>query len=494
MNIRNFNDFKSFLFENKTIKQTIFKNTFWLAIAEGTSKFLKLILLIYVARILGATEYGKFTFALAFVSLFVIFSNFGLSRIVTREFARKKEKEKEFASIFSLKVLLSLGTLILILGGSYFITSDLLIQKLIWILAVYILVYTFSEIIYAFLEARQQMQYESLAKILQAVLITGASFFVLFNFPSVKNLSYGYLFASIITLISILLFFHFKIFPLKISFEKSIWKKFLLMSWPLALGGIFATICSQIDSVMMGHLGMITETGWYNASYKIAEVILLPAGLISASFYPFLSKFFSESREKLQNTWNHYMKSIIFLAAPLVMGGIVLAPRIIDFIYGPDFNPSILAFQILIVMTGIMLLNSPFNQALIISNQQEKTFWIVLSGAITNIILNLILIPMFSLYGAAVASLITFLLIFFLLVKFTLKFTSIRPFNFIILSTIIGAIFSSGIMYFIISQSVISRFNVLFLVLIGAIVYSVSFFIVDKISIKTYKINRRRQI
>ena len=77
MKIRNFADVKTLLFDNQTVKQTIFKNTFWLATAIGASKFLKFILFIYVARILGATEYGKFTFALAFVGLFVIFSDLG---------------------------------------------------------------------------------------------------------------------------------------------------------------------------------------------------------------------------------------------------------------------------------------------------------------------------------------------------------------------------------------------------------------------------------
>ncbi|MBU4078308.1 oligosaccharide flippase family protein, partial [Patescibacteria group bacterium] len=114
----------AFLFRNLGTKQTIAKNTFWLAVAEGVTRFLKLFLIIYVARILGATEYGKFTFALAFVSLFAIFSDFGLSPIVTREFAREKEKEKFFPALLSLKLLLGIGTLFLISIGSFFITIE----------------------------------------------------------------------------------------------------------------------------------------------------------------------------------------------------------------------------------------------------------------------------------------------------------------------------------------------------------------------------------
>ena len=92
-----------FLFKNLGVRQSIFKNTFWLALEEVISKLLKLILIIYVARILGVTNYGKFIFALAFVSLFVIFSDFSLSIITTREVSRGKEKE--YPAILSLKIL-----------------------------------------------------------------------------------------------------------------------------------------------------------------------------------------------------------------------------------------------------------------------------------------------------------------------------------------------------------------------------------------------------
>lgn len=470
---------KSFFLENLGIKQTILKNTFWLAVAEGVSRFLKLILIIYVARILGATDYGKFTFALAFVALFVIFSNFGLSPITTRELSREKKKEKEFSSILSLKFLLSLGTLILILVGSLLITPDPIIRGVIWILAIYILVSNFSEIIYAFLRARQRMEYESWAKILQALVVTAAGFFVILNFPSVQNLSYSYLFASLAALIFILFFFHFKIYKLHLNWDKLIWQRFLAMSWPLALAGAFVAIYGQIDSVMMGYWGQITQTGWYNAALKIALITLIPMGLVHKSFYPILSIAFKESKERLQKVWNYQMEIAILFAVPIMVGGIVLAPRIIDFIYNPSFFPSILAFQILIVMAGIILLHTAFSEVLIVSNQQKKIFWIALAGAIINVILNLILIPKFSLYGAAFATVVTHLLIFYLLFKFTLKFTSIKPFNLRFLLIFIGAVLSSALMYFVISQPAIYHLNVFLSILIGAGVY-LSFFLVYK--------------
>jgi len=485
MKIRNFTDVKAILLENRTVGQTIFKNTFWLAVGMGSNKLLKAFLIIYAARILGATDYGKFTFALAFVALFVIFYDFGLSVIVIREFSR--ERKEEFSSVLSLKILLSLGALILILIGSFFVTPDSAIRKVILILALFSLIESFANVIYAFFLGRQRMEYQAWATTVQTILVTGIGFFILFKFPSIENLSYGYLFSSLLALIFALLLLHFKIFPLRISWSKVIWKKFLIMSWPIALTGLFATLYTYIDSVMMGYWGLMTETGWYNAAYKIITLALIPVGLISGSFYPVLSKFFKESKEKLQGTWNYQTEIMIFMAIPLVVGGITLAPRIINFTYGLNFIPSILAFQILIIMTGIIFISRPLNDVLIASNQQKKIFWTTLLGALINIILNLILIPKFSLYGAAVATVVTSLVVFFLLFKFTSRFTVIKPLNLRFLFSFIIAAIASILMYFTVTQPIIYNLNVFFAVLAGALIYIISIFILRGIMRPIYE-------
>ena len=483
---------RKFFLENLGVRQTIFKNTFWLAVAEAVSRFLKLILIIYVARILGATEYGKFNFALAFVALFAVFSDFGLSQITTRELSRDNEREKELPSLFSLKILLGLGTLLLILIGSFLITPEPVIRRLIWILGIYTVISNFGAIIFAFFQARQKMEYQAMTKILEAILVTAAGFFVIFYFPSVTNLSYSYLFAGLTALIFILIFFHFKVYKLHLDWQKSIWQRFLSMSWPLALAGIFGGIYTQTDSVVMGYLGQLTQTGWYQAAYKIIGVTLIPTGLISQSFFPALSLAFSQSKDynppttsshspkgerapRLQKIWNYFMDLMIILAIPIVVGGIVLGPRIIDFIYDPSYFPSILAFQILILMAGTSFLCSPFGQILVVANQQKKLLWITLSGAIVNVILNLILIPRYSLYGAAAATVATSVLILFLLFKFTANLTPIRPFNLKSLFSFFGAILASIPMYFLIIQPQIYHLNIFFSISIGASIYLICF-------------------
>lgn len=477
MKITNFSDIKIFLFNNRTVKQTIFKNTFWLAVAEGLGRLMTFVLFVYMARILGATEYGKFAYALAIISIVNILPGFASPEIITREFAKDKEKEKEYPIILSFRALLCLASIILILITSFFVTPDPILRKVIWVLSLYYLFFNLLEIIYAFLRARQWMEYEAFAKILDGFLTAALGLFVIFYFPSIQNLSYAYLVEGLVLLAVVLLFFHFKVHRISFGWDKVILKRILSFSWPLALVGIFVVLYNQIDSVMLGYFGQIAQTGWYNASLKIIKLTVVPMALISQSFYPAQSKISKELKKEFQKIWNAHMEIMIFLALPIVVGGMVLAPKIIDLFYGQNYAPSILAFQILIIMVGIIFFYDAFRQVLIVVNQQKKLFWAVLGGATINIILNLILIPRFSLYGAAIATVITHTLIFILLIKFTLKYTPINPFNFRILIGFIIALLSGGIMYLIISLPFLYQTHVFILIILGAAAYFASLYI-----------------
>ena len=194
-----------------------------------------------------------------------------------------------------------------------------------------------------------------------------------------------------------------------------------------------------------------------------------------------LSKLFKESQEKLQRTWNYQMEIMILLTLPMVVGGITLAPPIINFVYGSDFTPAILALQILLVMAGLIFLCTPLQYLLIACNQQKKFFWVTSSAAVVNIVLNLILIPKFSLYGAAIAKIITYSLILFLFFKFVRELTPVQPSNLKFLFSLIIAFLSSALMYLVLSQPQIYNLNIFLSILIGTATYAIGLLVLRKL-------------
>ena len=393
----------------------LFKNTFWLGLAEVISRGLKFLLLIYAARILGVDDYGVFSFALAFASILVIFSDFGLTTITTRDLARNFsddpmraiEKEKEFSSVFSLKMVLTLATYLLIFLTSFLITESSEIHRIIFILGVFVLLNSLSDIFFAFFRARQKMEYEALAKIFQAIIVTGLGFWALFKFPTAQNLAWVYSIASAIAVLAILIFFNLKILKVNFFIDTFNWRRLLQISWPLGLVAVFTVIYNSIDSVMLGYWGMIKEVGWYNAAYRVILIISLPTMLISSSFFPALSSAYSQSREFLRQVWRHYLSVTLLVATPIVVLSIWLAPQIVSLLYGSEFEPTVLAFRILAAGTWFMIIAKTFMDLLIVCDQQKKIFWVALIGAVVNIILNFLLIPVYRIYGAAIATFVT---------------------------------------------------------------------------------------
>jgi len=467
---------RKFFLQNLGLKQTLIKNTFWLGFADVISGVLKFILFIYIARILGATEYGKFSFSLSFVNLFVVFSSLGIFNIITREFARDRLKENDFSSLFSLKILLTILTFFAIFIGSFFITSDKEIRYIIYILGTEVLLDGFLVMLYSFLRARQKMEYEAFGQIIQTILITVFSLFILFVYPSVKNLALAYLGGTVILLIFALFFFHQRFQRLNFIYQPKIWKDYILLSYPLALSAVVGTLQANVDSTMMGYLKQITQVGWYNAAQKIVQTAFIFISWGTVSFFPVLSKFFKgKPNEDFQKAFDYFLLFIICTILPIICGSILLSGRIINFVYNPTYYPAVFAMQILFFSAALSALATPFKYTLIVVNQQQKIFWVTFCGVIFAIILNLCLLPHLSLYGAALTNLIISVLTLFLFIRFAYHLGYFKIISRRVFKGFLASGFATILMSLFISQSFLTKVSLPFLILMSIFVYFFSF-------------------
>ena len=83
---------KNFLFNNLSPKQTILKNTFWLYFSEIISKGFRLLVFIYIIRVLGPKNFGVFEYLLSFVGIFFLFADFGILTIFIRDYQQQQDK------------------------------------------------------------------------------------------------------------------------------------------------------------------------------------------------------------------------------------------------------------------------------------------------------------------------------------------------------------------------------------------------------------------
>ena len=405
---------KSLLLDSRSIKQTIFKNTFWLAVAEIIQKVVGFLIIVWLARHFGPATYGQWAFALSFVALFAVLSDFGFSTLTIREIARDKSKTVQYIdNVIVMKLILGLITLGLIALVIYFLGKKPEVVKLVYFLGIYAVINTFTTFFQSIFRANEKMQYETVCRVVESLSLLGLVAFFILNKGSILTISYAYLGAALIgTVFSLgVIWRYFSRFFLKIDIK--ICKEILSEAWPFALTFIAISIYSYIDSVIIGVMKSNEEVGWYNAAYKLVlSIPIFTSYLVTNSTYPIMARLFKVSLKKLSDLLQLLNKLLLAITIPISVVGMLLASPLIKFFYGPNYKPGILVLQILIWSTIFISLSSIYGSALNACDRQKKSLIGVGSGAVISILLNLILIPKFSLYGAAMAVIITQLWIF----------------------------------------------------------------------------------
>jgi len=471
---------KSFLFENKGAKQTVFKNTFWSGFAEAINKLIKLFLIIFIARLINADEYGKFNFAMSFAGMFGIIADLGVSSIIAREFAKDRENERYFSELFTLKFILASISLVACVVVSIFSGFPLLVNKIIWVWALINFTNAVFYLVPLVLHARQRAEYGSLLSILQTISTAAFVYFLISRTPGSFSLAIAYFLGSFIPLAAFAWVFSRRVYSFWFKIDFNLWRKYLEMSWPLAILAFFSTIYTSTDTIILGYFKLFDQVGYYNAALKIMTVITIPAGIISSSFFPMLCKKIGEGASELQKIWNLQISCLIVLILPIFAGGYFLAPKIIDYVYYQGYAQSVEGLRILLFVVLIIVFSQPFTQMLTILDRQKKLLVVSAITAILNIPLDyyLIIKTGYRYTGAAWATVITMaaaIILFYFFVKQEKNF--IEPVNGAIVLVFLSSLVSSLLMILILKIPWIYSLNIFLIIFVGAIFYSVILFI-----------------
>jgi len=472
------------MFNNTSYKQTIAKNTIWLIFAHVIIGLVNLFITVYVIRLFGPTEYGKFAFAFSFAMLFSTFFDLGLSVTITREFAGDRNKERHFSNILGLKATIGLIAICSIIISSFFITKDLVIRNLIIVLGFYVFILEVVNLFYALFRARQRIEIEALIKLANSFLLLIMVMLVINLSGAIFYLGLAYLFSILLiaAAVFIILIFWQKMRNLiGISFDRRIWKEFFVIGWYIALSRGVTDLTMNTDSVMLGYWGQIKENGWYSAASKIISLSLFPMVLISTAIFPALVAMHKESRTRFIKYWDVWVKGTVYFAVFMCFLTLATADKIIVTVFSSSFSSAALALKILIFMSAAVTLYSTYYYLLLIFNQQKRIFFVLLSAALINVTLNYLLIPTFSLYGASVASAISHFIILFLFIVLTYRHTFIKPVTLSFVSDFIASALSGVLMYMALSSRFISGFNLPVSIILGTFLYSISLFIIIRV-------------
>lgn len=387
------------------------KNFLSISFAELFGKLLGLITLAYLARVISTESFGIVAFVTAFLAYFQIFVEFGFDAIVVKRISRDNTNtiiQKYVNSLVSFKLLNAVFLYALLLTIILLLNKSTNAKIGLVILGVMLFVNSISlEFVFQGIEKFKYLSYKIIGRsILYFVLVV--------NFvKSDVHLQYIFFFIVLSNLIfSLWHFYVYRNYFGKYIFEinKPLIKAMVRQSYPLLISIIMATIYNHLDIVMLGFMQSDYDVGIYNAAYKIYLFMVLPFNILLKVFLPILSRF-SETK-KFKNDLITFLVLMIILGLGLVIPMLFFTEIALTFIFGEKYILANYSLKILVSTSMIVCLSFAFGNPLIVWGKQKFHALALGIGAILNVIMNLILIPSYSYNGAALATLITELVVF----------------------------------------------------------------------------------
>lgn len=406
------------------ISNQIIKNLLSLTSAEVISKIIGLITAAYLGRVLKPEGFGILGFATAFVSYFLLMVNFGLDTYGTREIAKDQSIiPKLVNNILSIRLLFASLWFIILTVVIVLIDKPIIIKLVLIISGINLFVNALS-INWVFLGI-EKMWLIAIRQILTNLLsLVGIIIFV--SSEKYILIAAGVtVFSGLINSVWLLGVFR-KMYG-KISFEidKIYIKKIISESLPLVVSSFMIAIYYNLDMVMLGYMKPGEDVGIYSAAYKIILVGIIPFTLILNSFFPSLSKIGLKNSLEFRNIMKQY--SILMFSSGIIVTAIIYfnASTIIKIVFGNEYAKAAAPLSILALNLLVISINIFFGNPLIAWGKQKQYSFAIAFGAVTNIVLNILLIPRYTYIGASLATLMAevavFVGVFYLFNRYTFK-------------------------------------------------------------------------
>ncbi len=255
----------------------VLKNTAALGIASVLSKAIAAIVGIAVTRYLGKEPFGEYSSAYAFVSTFILFTDFGLSQLMVQEGSRDESVLPVYLGTTLLfKTFTAAGVYVLMLWLMHPAGYNLSIRSMVVILGVSSGLNALQATFYNYFQAKQQMYKAAAYQFLSTFLIGALTIGVLLAGGNVVMITLTHLGTNI--LMTVLLFLAVRELKLKVDLRRMSWMLRHGLSFGIAY--IFYNIYFQIDSVMLSIMRTPAEVGVYSAAYRLISITLFIPGVV----------------------------------------------------------------------------------------------------------------------------------------------------------------------------------------------------------------------
>jgi O-antigen/teichoic acid export membrane protein len=418
------NKLKELFFTAESTRKIVFKNFLWLAFSQVGSRIIRISITLYAARMLGASQYGIFSYAIGLAGFFIFFKNIGVDSIMTRDIAKDPHlRERIFSTGFWIEIVLLIFTVFLLLFIAPFFSKISEAVILLPVIAVMLVADDLRDFFFAFFRGVEKMEWEAIIVTLVNVLVTVFGFVALAYANTPLSLASAYASASVLaTLIAGgVVFWRYGLGVIK-KFSRVSVMPILSAAWPIAMSSLPSVFLFGVDLVILGWWWPSSEVGIYAATQKVIGILMVAPQLIATSTFPVLARLIKEqSKEKIRALMESTLKIIFTFSVPIFIGGIFLGGSLLSRIFGGEYTSGNVALLILLGSIFAVFPLMIFSNFVFANNAQRKTISYPFISSGINVILNLLLVPSYGMVGSSFATLISFGVYSFLMYRFSKK-------------------------------------------------------------------------
>jgi len=377
---------------------------------------------VALARNLPIEQYGLF-YAMLFLIIFLtMVRDMGLQSAAVK-FIAEASGRKDYSKIKTITIsylifLFIFSTILVIifviiaefLSINYFKTEVALGP--FKILLLYLLVSPLLLSTRAFLRGMQDMKGFSLVELTKNAFVL-ILIFVFFKLGfSLLAPIYAYIFGSLLAFVVLIIpaskyFFIFK-YKMKDFWQTT--KQLFVFGTPMIFVNFGEMMVSYIDILMLTYFASLVAVGIYSAISPTAMIFLFFGSGISAVLFPMVSELWSKGdKDRIVYGLRGIYTYILVLVVPIIFSAIIYADKILFLIFGSEFVAGSLAFRILLFGMIFYIVATLNNSTISAIGKPAITAKIILTIAALNFGLNIILIPLFGITGAAIATTISYM-------------------------------------------------------------------------------------
>ena len=377
---------------------------------------------IVLARGFSVSDYGAFNLAIAVLSFLGLLVTLGLPEGIAREVSYYKVKDpgrvESIVSVsFFLASVASIVGCVSLFFASGVLAGFLHVPVLLFALRVLSFALPFQALLTlvvsiarGFGRVREKIFFRDIGVSLLWLL---GLLFVYFLSLSFRYVFVAYVAAYALSLAALLAYERSRgLLSLSFrSFDRGLVARLLSFSLPLLFTGVMGFVMNWTDTLMLGYFRGPREVGVYNAAAPLARLLTVPLGVAGFMFLPIVSELYArDEMSELRRVYQVTAKWLFLASLPLFAAYMLFPRLVISVVFGAKYVGGSVALVVLSLGFIFHVLMGLNGMSLIALGETKLIALYNLAAAILNVVLSAVLIPVYGIVGAAVATAVSYIL------------------------------------------------------------------------------------